>query len=433
MLINLKTQLLPPIGIIGLGLSGLSAKHLLLASGFGPNDIFTFDEKSTEADFTNRDQVLNRILPKTIIVSPGFPLSDPLIKIWRDQGALVTSEINLACSFLTDEKIIGITGSLGKSTTTSLIGAGLKSIDRNSFVGGNLGTPFCEYALSLIQNPQNKANWIVLELSSYQLENSEKLKLDYSIITYLTPNHLERYHHLFHYYETKWHIQSLTKNKMILNTHGGDLKSFASTKNLSNVIWSDPHDHHIKLFSPEEAVILGKHNQDNLALAINLVLAAEIPKSCIEEIKKFSGLSHRLEVLGSCEGLLFINDSKATTIESVETAIESCLFKKNYQRVVVLLGGKDKKLPWPKLRPKLMNKKIFPLFFGESGSNIKAQLLVDGPCYPSLSELLKNLNSLIHKGDVVLLSPGGTSYDEFKNFEERGEFFKNWVKTNYPI
>ncbi len=433
MLINLKTQLQPPIGIIGLGLSGLSAKRLLLASGFHLNEIFTFDEKSGGADFTNRDQVLSQMTPKTLIVSPGFPLNDPLIKVWREQGTLITSEINLACSFLTDEKIIGITGSLGKSTTTSLIGTGLKSVDSNAFVGGNLGTPFCEYALSLIQNPQKKAQWIVLELSSYQLENSEKLKLDYSIITYLTANHLERYHHLIHYYETKWHIQSMTKNKMILNINGGDLKSFASTKKLSNVLWSDPNDEHIKLFSPEDAVILGKHNQDNLALAINLVLAAKIPKCCIDEIKKFPGLSHRLEVVNSHRDLLFINDSKATTIDSVETAIESCLLKKNYQRVVVLIGGKDKKLPWPELNPLIMDKNVFPLFFGESSSYIKSQLLADGPCYPSLSELVKHLKSFIRRGDIVLLSPGGTSYDEFKNFEARGDFFKNWVNANYPI
>lgn len=433
MLFNLKTQILPPIGIIGLGRSGQSAKKLLLASGFNQDDIFTFDEKSADADFNNRDAVVSSKNPKTLVVSPGFPLSDSLIQNWKASGAKITSEINLACAFLTDEKIVGITGSLGKSTTTSLIGAGLLSIDPNAFIGGNLGTPFCEYAIEVLLHPEKKAQWIALELSSYQLENSESLSLDYGIITYLTPNHLERYNNLDHYYDTKWKLLSMTKEKVILNSNGGDIETFATRRKLSNIQWSTPWALNLKKFQLSSAVILGKHNQNNLALAANFIIEADLPESAIEAIKQFKGLSHRLEVVGKSQGLLFINDSKATTIDSVETAIQTCLQEPNYKRLVVLIGGKDKKLPWLQLKETLENTKILPLFFGESGQYIQQTLDMDGPYYKNLNTLLQEIKNHIKTDDIVLLSPGGTSHDEFKNFEERGDFFKNWVKTNYLV
>lgn len=432
MLINLKTQIQPPIVIVGLGKSGQSAKDLLLASGFSSAEIITFDEKSSTADYNSKQRTKADIAPKTLIVSPGFPLKDDLIQFWRAQGALVTSEINLATYFLSTEKIVGITGALGKSTTTSLIGAGLISIDKNAFIGGNLGTPFCEYALRVLKNSQARAQWIALELSSYQLENSAQLSLDYSIITYLTPNHLERYKDLQDYYQTKWSIFNQTKHKILLNENGGDLKSFAHSKDLSKALWIHPKSEKLEKFEIEKSVILGKHNIDNVALAVSFILEAGLPASCIQAIKQFQGLNHRLEIVKkTSENILFINDSKATTIDSVLTAVESCVDKPDFNKILLLIGGKDKKLPWLTLKDKISNPKIEILFFGESGLDIRKTLDLQHPYYKTLKELLSDLKKYLSPNTIVLLSPGGTSHDEFKNFEERGEVFKSWVVGHY--
>lgn len=434
MLINLKTQILPPIGIIGLGRSGLSAKKLLLVAGFVESDISTFDETAPEAQYQSREKILAEFFPKTLVVSPGFPLEDKLIKYWKGAGVKITSEINLATYFLTTEKIVGITGSLGKSTTTSLIGAGLQAVDKNAFIGGNLGTPFCEYALRIIENPHHKALWIALELSSYQLENSENLKLDYSIITYLTPNHLERYENLEHYYNSKWRIVSMTKNKVILNSHGGDLMSYAGNKFSEKIIWTSHKDPSLNKYNLNDSTIMGLHNLDNVALASKFIVLAQLNETCLVGIKSFGGLAHRLEVVKKTNNnILFINDSKATTIDSVITAIDSCLEKTEYNKIFVLIGGKDKKLPWLELKGKISHPRLEFLFFGANGNDIRKALSTDKPYFSTLNELLAQLPALISSNSIVLLSPGGTSHDEFKNFEERGEFFKKWIKTNYPI
>lgn len=432
MLNSLKTQILPPIAIIGLGRSGQSAKDLLLAIGFEPKDIVTFDEKAPGSDYCSKEELKKNIKAKSLVVSPGFPLKDELIQFYKAQGACITSEINLATYFLTTEKLVGITGSLGKSTTTSLIGAGLRSFDANAFVGGNLGIPFCEYALQIFKNPLLKAQWIALELSSYQLENSEKLQLDYSIITYLTPNHLERYQDLNDYYQTKWNILNQTKNKMLLNEKGGDLKSFSANKDLTKTLWVNPKNSEFQNFHLESSVILGKHNIDNVALAAKFILVAGIDNASIEAVKSFKGLSHRLEVVKKTNHhIMFINDSKATTIDSVLTAIESCLERDDFKKIIVLIGGKDKKLPWLTLKEKLLNPKIEVLFFGESGLEILKTLNLQRPYYKTLKVCLEALPEILSNSEIVLLSPGGTSHDEFKNFEERGDFFKTWVNKNF--
>ncbi|MCB0368050.1 MAG: mitochondrial fission ELM1 family protein, partial [Bdellovibrionales bacterium] len=128
---------------------------------------------------------------------------------------------------------------------------------------------------------------------------------------------------------------------------------------------------------------------------------------------------------------LFINDSKATTINSVQTAIESCIQEKSYKRVLVLIGGKDKKLPWSELKSSLQSGKIKPYFFGESAQLIVSALNRTDKTASTLNTLLDQLKPTLESGDIILLSPGGTSYDEFNNFEERGDFFRSWVLANF--
>ncbi len=425
---NLKTQIQPPVIIVGLARSGLAAKKLLLAAGFQENDILTFDESKPEAQYKTEAELETLTSVKTAVVSPGVSLQKNFIKKWRTNGVHITSEINLALSQVTTEKIIGITGSLGKSTTTSIIGAGIKSFDPNVFVGGNLGIPVCEYALSIYKDPSLRANWMVLELSSYQLENVALLKVDYSMITFLSPNHLERYASLTDYYETKWTLLNKTKSTMILNENGGDLAAFAKTKGSTKLIWARKNNPDIRSLELQNAALIGQHNQDNLAMAATLGKECGFPQSYFAGIKEFRGLKHRLENLGLKKNVIFINDSKATTIDSVKAAIAATKESFPNLTIYLLLGGRDKKLPWHELKELTMDVRIKLFFFGEHGPTIKQTLNSPAPIFKTLALLLQNLSSEnLEMDSVVLFSPGGVSQDEFSSFETRGDFFQQWV------
>ena len=426
---NLKTQIQPPVIIVGLARSGVAAKKLLLASGFQEEDILTFDENKPDAQFKAEADLYALTDVKTAVISPGVPLQKKYIQKWRDQGVIITSEINLALSQVTTEKIIGITGSLGKSTTTSIIGAGIQTFDPHVFVGGNLGIPFCEYALSIHKDPSKKAQWIVLELSSYQLENVDKLSVDYSLVTFLSPNHLERYNSLSDYYETKWTLLNRTKNKMFLNENGGDLKFFTQNKNSEKLVWSKAGSAQLLSYNLGKAELIGKHNQDNLAMAAQLGVQCGFPASYFSGIKSFGGLSHRLENLGLKKNTIFINDSKATTIDSVKAAVEATKESFPNLKINLLLGGRDKKLPWTELKSLASDPRLNLFFFGEHGSIIKQTIGSLAPDFQTLDLLLRNLNAVkLGIDSVVLFSPGGVSQDEFTSFETRGEFFRHWFE-----
>ena len=218
---NLKT----PIAVIGLGKSGTSAMALLREFGFKETELATYDAKDATATFSSVEKLL-QFSPKTLVVSPGVPLNSSWIQSLVKDGVAVTSEINLAASLLTTEKLIGVTGSVGKSTVVSLLGAGAASFDKNAFIGGNIGIPFCDYVLGLLKG-KPRAEWVVLELSSFQLENCEKLSLKYSIVSFLSSNHLERYTSLEDYYAKKLHITSITKEVCLFNKSSKDCNQYA--------------------------------------------------------------------------------------------------------------------------------------------------------------------------------------------------------------
>jgi UDP-N-acetylmuramoylalanine--D-glutamate ligase len=421
-----------PIAIVGMGKSGKSAERLLLSRGFKHEDVLTFDQKA-QAQFKDTETLLNEGKPRTLVVSPGVPLKSPWIQHAIKAGIKITSEINLACEALTDEKVIGITGSLGKSTTVSLLGAGLMSFDKNGFVGGNLGTPFCDYAFEVESGKRKKAQWILLELSSYQLENSAGLRLDHAAITYLSPNHMERYESLEEYYFTKWRIIHLTRGKLFLNKHGGDLIGFAQKRpELARCVVCAKENKELQPHALSHSALLGSHNQDNLALAAEIALACHWPISALQAMKSFKGLEHRLENVGVFGGVRFINDSKATAMDSVLTAAQVAHETlRDEERLFILIGGKDKNLPWEQLEPLAKLSYTHFLFFGESKELSRTKAKLPGEPHVSLDAALDAVFMLAKEGDVVLLSPGGTSFDEFKGFEDRGIFFKEKVSRFY--
>lgn len=412
-----------PFVVVGLGKSGLAAVELLLTAGIKNNEVLKFDEKK-ESDIKSWDgfAALN---VGTLVVSPGVPLQGENIKRLIQKGWQITSEITLACQFLTDEKIIGITGSVAKSTVTSLIGAGIGADDANAFVGGNLGIPFCEYAKGLLQK-KPKAKWIALELSSYQLENYTDLKLENSAITYLSANHLERYNSVDEYYLTKCRIGEITKNVCVLNSASEDNVKYASHVAGKTVLTSARDFADQALL--KKIKLLGQHNKDNFCVAYELAQASGLSNKAIEAMCEFTGLEHRIEFVVEHKGVSYINDSKATAMDSVIVAVKAAQ-DKAAETVYVLLGGKDKNLPWEELQVLNREANVKPVFFGACGELAKAKMLAqDRPYFSKLGEALDFIFTQSKSGDVIILSPGGTSLDEFKNFEERGNFFKEKVR-----
>jgi UDP-N-acetylmuramoylalanine--D-glutamate ligase len=426
-----------PVAIVGMGKSGESAARLLLFGGLKKADLLLFDQKAPLSaagiQFRDPEVLMREGRPRTLVVSPGVPLSSPWIVEAKKAGVQITSEINLACQYLEEERIIGVTGSLGKSTTVSLLGEALKAFDENGFVGGNLGVPFCDYAFEVASGQRPRAHWIVLELSSYQLENCADLKLEHSAITFLSPNHMERYESLEDYYKTKWKIVSLTKGEIFLNLHGGDVVAFAEKQpEFSRCLVCSKDQKSLQPHALSHSKLLGVHNQDNIALAAQIALHCHWPISSLQAMKAFTGLEHRIENLGLFDGIQFINDSKATAIDSVMIAVKMAhSYLQEQGRLFVLLGGKDKNLPWEELLSLGLLPSVDFIFFGECRDVAKKKSGLSGASFVSLDAAMDAIFLKASTGDIVLLSPGGTSFDEFKGFEDRGRFFKEKIRTYY--
>ncbi|MGZ3692596.1 MAG: UDP-N-acetylmuramoyl-L-alanine--D-glutamate ligase, partial [Pseudobdellovibrio sp.] len=390
-------NLAAPIAIIGLGKSGSSALNLLLAAGRTKEEIILFDEKSTSAEIKSPEKLAEKT-PKTLVVSPGVPLKSPWIKSLVDSGAHLTSEITLAASLMTSEKLIGITGSVGKSTVTSVLGAGALAFDPHAFVGGNLGTPFCDYALKRL-NGEPTAQWVILELSSYQLENCNFLKLENSIITYLSSNHLERYKDLSEYYHFKLKITEITKNICLFNKTSPDCVAHAPhAKSQFRLINAENFSH--KSLLPE-LFLIGSHNKDNFALAAEMATICEWPETSFHEMTRYRGLSHRLEFVTTQNGVTYINDSKATAIDSVLVATKGCLEGlSSPNKLFLLLGGKDKNLPWEDLSVLNSNEIVNPVFFGACGELAREKSQLSGEYFEKLGSAINYCQRRAQPGDV---------------------------------
>lgn len=430
----LNLQIPLPIAIIGTGLSGDSTRKLLVSIGVDPKQIFTFDQKNA-ADFRDPETLIQKGQPRSLCVSPGVPLAQAWIQAASKAGVRITSELEIAFSFVTTEKIIAVTGAVGKSTVTSILGAGAQAMDSNTFVGGNLGIPLAEYTRQVLEGTRNKAQLLILELSSYQLENFKNLKSHISVLTHLSSNHLERYKDLNHYFETKLSLFKKTEEFGVLNRSGGHIASLIDKIQKTNAhikwSWTDRNDPLFKKNLFEKPLLVGSHNLDNLALAFCVGTYLSWPKESFQAMLRFPGLSHRLENCGKHDDILFLNDSKATSIDSVLQAAQSVRQDNPNKKVHLLLGGKDKNLPWEKLNSIADLKNFAFYFFGEVGPLAQNKSQLPGIQMGRLKDGLSLLKPNLSPGDIVLLSPGGTSLDEFKSFSERGEFFKTWILTEF--
>lgn len=380
-----------------------------------------------------------------VVLSPGVSTSHPLILQAKKQNIPVISEVELAWLFYPVCKWVCITGTDGKTTTTSILGKLYESYGINVLTAGNIGISLCDALVSYKQK-ENMPDVIVAELSSYQLETIHSLKPHIAIVLNITPDHLDRYSSMDEYASAKARIWMNQKNDDFLIINSEDIY-------INKMIKRFPPQSYIVKFSSKRILkeglflffgrfvfkkdrekiffgkisnllLKGRHNFENMLAAGGAAILDDIPAQSVENtLKNFRGLEHRIENIGSFRGRLFVNDSKATTLNSVRMALLS--FNKS---VILLMGGRSKGHDFSLLKDIIKNKVKLLVLFGEAGPEIqkmvsyKRSILVND-MYSAVKEAWKNSR----KGDVILLSPGCTSFDQFKNFEERGKAFKDII------
>lgn len=372
-----------------------------------------------------------------IIPSPGVP-PIPELKMAQDQGIPVISEIELACHFLRG-RIIGITGSNGKSTTASLAHRILKDGNIPSYLGGNIGTPL----VTFVDRSQNK-DVFVTEVSSFQLQYVRNFRAYFSVFLNISPDHLDWHSSFADYYEAKKKLITSQRENAVAVLNQDDplvwalhsktkarVYSFSRKKRVhpgcfiedSWVVLSDASEE--KLMKTSEIPLFGIHNQENVMAAALIGHLFSLPLSKIKQsIQSFQGLEHRLERITTVEGVVFYNDSKATNVDAALKSIQSF-----HQEIILIAGGRDKGGDFAKLRRSVEQRVKKLILIGEAKDKIRKALAntVQMEEAFSLEEAVSKGFLQAKPGDVVLLAPACTSFDMFQNFEERGRVFKHAV------
>lgn len=435
--------------VIGLGRSGIAATRLLrsrnvavYASDAGDSEgVRRAAEELTglgaSVDVGKHD--LGRIARASeLILSPGVPPDAPPVAAAVSAGVPVRAEIDLGLEALGDLPYIGVTGTNGKSTVTALAGHLLRAAGRNALAVGNIGTPLTSVAL-LSPSP----DWLAIEFSSFQLHDTARVNPRAGILTNLAPDHLDRYASLEEYYGDK---QRLFLNAdpgsvwvsnaddpdsvaMVAGVAGRHLRFSSRTRAQG---WYDREKDRLMLgttplIDRRELRLLGDHNVENaLAAALAVESAGVSVGSIAEGLRSFTALTHRLEPVGEVDGVLWINDSKATNVSSTEKAVAAV-----DRPFILLLGGRHKGEPYSRLLPLLEGRCRAVVAYGEAKPIVVQDLsgsmkVVEAG---SFEEVLATARKLAQPGDAVVLSPACSSYDMFNNYEERGATFRRWVES----
>jgi UDP-N-acetylmuramoylalanine--D-glutamate ligase len=375
----------------------------------------------------------------TIVTSPGVPLDIPPMVEARQAGVRVISEIELAYR-LTEVPIIAISGTNGKTTTTTLIGNLLAREGKRIFVGGNIGVPLAEEVLSPVQR-----DFWVAEISSFQLEATALFRPYIGVLLNITPDHLDRYPSFEDYLRAKSRlfVNQTPKDWAVINADDEALRtitpeikarkvSFSRRQELDEgVMLAD--DWIISRFSGRETRlcplgelrIQGLHNLENVLAAVAVAgLCGVKPETIRQELGQFGGLEHRLEPVAEINGVSFVNDSKATNVGAVIRSLESFDVP-----LVLIAGGKDKEADYRPLADIIARKVKLLVLIGEAREKIHRALAGFEPVVTadSLEQAVELAAASARPGEVVLLSPACASFDMFENYEQRGEVFKQAV------
>ena len=441
------------VSILGAGRSGLAVArfvrkrraHAFLSEATSAEKfselIKQLDELEVKYEFgENTHLVLESDL---IVISPGVPLDSPIVTLARQKEIKIISEIELAYQYC-DAPIIAITGTNGKTTTTTLIGEIMKQAGWNTFVAGNIGVPFCD----VIDQAKGDKTVVVLEVSSFQLDTIDEFRPKVSMILNITPDHLDRYPNYEAYIQSKFRIAENQKGQDIFIYNHDDevVRSFADTLSIKkwgfslkaalkqgayleeeNVIMRTGREKEV-LTSRHEIGIPGPHNLMN-AMASALAAKAmqvDVPKIA-EVLGSFEGVEHRIEFVRELDGVKYYNDSKATNVDSLYYALGS--FKAS--PIVLIAGGKDKGNDYAQVLQLVKDNVKTLIAVGQGGEKLEQYFSSVKPVMSagfSMEEAVKLARETARPGDIVLLSPACASFDMFNNYEHRGEVFKELVK-----
>lgn len=373
-----------------------------------------------------------------IVVSPGVPANLPQLERARSAGVPVWSELELAWRFLRG-KLVGITGSNGKTTTTSLVAHILKTAGIHTLVGGNIGVPL----LALVESSTD-ASVTVAEISSFQLETVAEFRPEIGVLLNLTPDHLDRHASFDEYARAKMRMfeNRLDRDAAVLNADDPEVTRRMPTG--SHIYWFSRQKRvasgaflqdgqiifrvegaEIPLVRRDEIILRGEHNVENVlaACAAGYLVGAE-PAAIAKGVKTFRGVEHRLEFVAEIGGVHFYNDSKATNVDASLKAIEA--FPGS---LIVILGGKDKGAPYTGLREPLHQRGRLAILIGAASEKIESELSGAVPLAQAgtLERAVKLAAEAAQPGDTVLLAPACSSFDQFENYEHRGRAFKELV------
>jgi UDP-N-acetylmuramoylalanine--D-glutamate ligase len=441
--------------IVGAARSGIACARFLIARGatVALNDAKPFEKWSTEARALKDEGVgcLAGELPgwlldqlDLVVISPGVPTKAIPLRYAERAGAEVIGEVELASRYLKG-RIVAITGSNGKTTTTSLIAELLKDAGLRTLVGGNIGTPL----ISLVEDSRDDG-WTVVEMSSFQLETIKEFHPTVAVALNVTPNHMDRYESFTDY--------AAAKHRIFMNQAPGDVAILNADDEIVSS-WATGLRAHVTSFSVKEQLeeglflrgreivsrangvervllmsdemkLRGLHNVENVLAAVAAGLACgAAPDSMRETIREFNPVEHRLEFVAEVDGVKFYNDSKATSVDATVKALEA--FAGDAGKVVLILGGRGKKAPYAPLESLVRERVRKLILVGEDAETIERELGTFAPSARArdLGEAVTLSFQAAQVGDTVLLAPACASFDMFESYEHRGRVFKDAVSS----
>lgn len=445
------------VAVIGLARSGRAAAALLArrgrrvyASDAGDSPELrqaarTLLGQGIEVQLGGHD--LRRIAGASLaVVSPGVPPDAPPLEAARRAGVPVVSEVRIALDALTATRVVAVTGTNGKSTVTALVAELLKAAGHSAVAAGNIGRALSEVALS-----DAPPEWVALEMSSFQLHDTPGFSPAVGVLTNLAPDHLDRYAGVDDYYADKRLMFSAASDESRWVTNADDAAVQRMSAGVAGAhyrfslsheadAWYDAARGELRLFggvlcARQELLLLGDHNVANaLAAALAVAVAGDRPRDeelasrLADGLRGFRGLPHRLEVVGQKGGVLWVNDSKATNVESARVAIEAM-----ERPTVLLMGGRHKGEPYTSLADPVRRHVRHVIAFGEAAATIAADLGSSGvpleTVQGGLAAVVGRAGAVARPGDAVLLAPACSSFDMFRDYEDRGSQFRALVSA----
>jgi UDP-N-acetylmuramoylalanine--D-glutamate ligase len=437
--------------ILGAGKSGRAVARLLktrrakvFLSEKGKQS--KFEETARELDETGIEYEFgdntHRVLDADyVVLSPGVPLDAPIVKLAREKGIKILSEIEIAFDEC-EAPVVAITGTNGKTTTTTLVGEIFKRAGWNTLVAGNIGIAFSE----IVDQAKGEKSVVVLEVSSFQLDAIDEFRPKVSALLNITPDHLDRYKNFEAYIQSKYRIVENQKgyDTFVYNHDDENVRNCADTVNIRTLGFSLKAELKQGAFLQGEDVILrigrekeilinkneigipGPHNLMNAMAAALMTRVLGVEYDAIREtLRTFQGVEHRIEFVRERNGVKYFNDSKATNVDSVYYALGS--FK---EPVVIILGGKDKGNDYSKIKELVEQHVKAIVTVGKGAEKVEKFFKDMKPIHSagmSMEEAVRLAADAASPGDIVLLSPACASFDMFDNYEHRGKIFKELV------